>query len=50
MVNKIVDSEFNENFSKKFISMVKESESDYKSGKFKKFQTFEKAKDYLYSL
>lgn len=47
---KIVDSEFNEDFSKEFISMVKESESEYKTGKFKRFDSIHKAKDYLDSL
>ena len=47
---RLVDMEFEEKFSEKFIKEVKESEKDYESGKYKRFKTFNEAKSYLDSL
>ena len=46
----IVESEFEEKFSKKFIEDVKKSEEEFKKGNFIRFDDKEGAKKYLDSL
>ena len=46
----IVESEFEEKFSKKFIKDVKKAEEEYKKGNFVRFSNKEEAKKYLDSL
>ncbi|ODS30301.1 MAG: hypothetical protein SCARUB_04591 [Candidatus Scalindua rubra] len=47
---RLVDLEFEERFSETFIKEVKESEKDYKKGRFKRFKTIKEAKRYLDTL
>ena len=46
----IVESEFEEKFSKKFIEDVKNAEEEYKKGNFVRFNNKGEAKKYLNSL
>ena len=46
----IVESEFEEKFSKKFIEDVKKAEEEYSKGNFVRFRDKEEAKKYLDSL
>ena len=41
---RIVESEFEENFSEDFIKAVKESEEEYRKGNYLKFKNAEEAK------
>ena len=41
---RIVESEFEENFSEDFIKAVKESEEEYRKGNYLKFKNVEEAK------
>ena len=47
---RIVESEFEENFSKEFIKAVKESEEDYKKGEFVRVKNSEDRKKLFDSL
>ncbi len=43
----IVESEFEENFSKKFIKEIKESEEAYRKGDYIKFKNTKEAKEFF---
>ena len=47
---RIVESDFEEKFTKKFIEDIKKARKEYKKGEFVKFSTKKAALDYLDSL
>ncbi|MAG91725.1 hypothetical protein CMO83_03550 [Candidatus Woesearchaeota archaeon] len=46
----IIESDFEEKFSKEFVEEVKKSEEEYNKGEFARFGNSEEAKKYLDSL